>query len=236
MSSRADRLCTILVLACLRALPVAAAGRNVTFHSDDGRTVTGTVYEASHVPAPAVVLVPTLGHPRDEWQAIAQHFADQNITALTIDLPGATAPDDAKALAGWSVVVRASVNWLTSQSTVRPSGIAAVGASLGGTLAATAAAADPRIRAVAIISPSEEFRGVRIESSLKQVGSRPVLFVVSRRDPYAVRSARGLTKDAPGPRETFFGDAASHGVPLLTAEPDLARMLVEWFQRTLGVN
>jgi len=63
-----------------------------------------------------------------------------------------------------------------------------------------------------------------------------VRFVASRRDPYAARSARVLTKDAPGPRETFLGDAASHGVPLLASEPDLARMLIEWFQRTLGVN
>lgn len=226
----------IFVLACFWVVPAAAAGRAVTFHADDGRTVTATVYEASRVPAPAIVLVPALGHPRDEWQALAQRFADQNITALTIDLPGATAPDDAKTLAGWNVVVRAGVNWLVSQSSVRPTVMAVAGASLGGTLGALAAATDQRIRALAIISPSEEFRGVRLEGPLKQLGTRPVLFVASRKDPYAARSARVLTKDAPGPRETFLGDAASHGVPLLAAEPDLARMLVEWFQRALGVN
>ena len=228
-------ICTIIVsVASLWGHPAAAAGRPVTFHSDDGRTITATVYEASRVPAPAIVLVPALGHPRDEWQVLAQRFADQNITALTLDLPGAVAPDDAKTLAGWNVVVRAGVSWL--QGNIRPTAMAVAGASLGGTLGALATATDQRIRALAIISPSEEFRGVRLESALKQVGARPVLFVASRRDPYAARSARELTKDAPGPRETFLGDAASHGVPLLTAEPDLARMLVEWFQRALGVN
>ena len=30
--------------------------------------------------------------------------------------------------------------------------------------------------------------------------------------------------------------AASHGVALLAAEPDLTSMLLEWFQRMLGVN
>src|SRR5689334_9590911 len=228
------RAAIALLTLAFHATPAGAAGRAVTFRADDGRTVTGTVYEASRVPAPAIVLVPALGHPRDEWQIIAQQFADQNITALTIDLPGPVAPDEPKALAGWNVVVRASVNWLVMQPNVRASTIAAAGASLGGTLVATAAAGDPRIRALALISPSEEFRGVHIEGALRQVGSRPVLFVASRKDPYAQRSARELTKDAPGPRETFLGDAASHGVPLLAAEPDLARMLVEWFQRTLG--
>jgi len=198
--------------------------------------VTGTLFEAGHVPAPAIVLVPALGHPRDEWQAVGQRFADLNITALAIDLPSATAPAEARDLAGWSVVVRASVNWLAAQPAVKATSIAAAGASLGGTLVAMAAGADPRIRALAIVSPSEEFRGVRVEGALRQVGSRPVLFVASRKDPYASRSARELSKDAPGPRETFLGDAASHGVPLLTAEPDLERRLVEWFQQTLGVN
>ena len=226
----------VILVMSLWVSPVAAAGRAVTFHADDGRTVTASVYEASRVPAPAIVLVPALGHPRDEWQVLAQRFADQNITALTVDLPGATAPDDAKTLAGWNVVIRAGVNWLSSQGSVRPTVLAVAGASLGGTLGALAAAADQRIRALAIISPSEEFRGVRLEGALKQVGARPVLFVASRKDPYAARSARELTKDAPGPRETFLGDVASHGVPLLTAEPDLARMLIEWFQRALAVN
>src|SRR5687767_10526768 len=55
---------------------VIAASRNVTIQADDGRTVTGTLFEANYPPAPAVVLVPALGHPRDEWQAIAQRFAD----------------------------------------------------------------------------------------------------------------------------------------------------------------
>jgi dienelactone hydrolase len=133
-------------------------------------------------------------------------------------------------------VVRGAVSWLIGQGGVRPSAIAVAGASLGGTLVVVAAAADARIRAVAVVSPAEEYRGLRLEGPLHQVGLRPVLFIVSRGDAYASRSAHELTKDANGPRETFSGDTASHGVPLLTAEPDLARMLVAWFQRTLGVN
>ena len=213
-----------------------AAGRSVTFRADDGRTVTATFYEANHLPAPAVVLVPALGHPRDEWQAIAQRFAEQDITALAVDLPSPVLPGDTAGLGGWSSVVRGAVSWLGTQPNVRTTAIAAAGSSLGGSLAAIAAGADPRIRAVALISPSVDYRGLRIEAALRQIGSRPVLFIASRADPYAARSARELARGSTGPRETFMGDAASHGVPLLTAEPDLARLLVDWFQRALGVN
>lgn len=235
-SEHARRVTIALLIAVLWAAAAQAAGRSVTFRADDGRTVTGTVFEASRTPAPAVVLLPALGHPRDEWQALGQRFADLNITALAIDLPGPTAPAEPKELAGWNVVVRASVSWLVAQPTVRAASIGAAGASLGGSLVAIAAAADPRIKAVAIVSPSADFRGVRLETPLRQIGSRPVLFVASRKDPYANRSARDLTKEGSGPRETLSGDAASHGVPLLTAEPDLAARLLEWFLRTLGVN
>ena len=234
--ARTMRVVAMAVAVALMAVPVAAAGRTVTIHSDDGRAITATLFEANHLPAPAIVLIPALGHPRDEWQGIAQRFAEQNITALTIDLPAAVLPADGAQLAGWSSYVRGAVTWLNGQPNVRPGSIALAGASLGGSLAAAAAATDPRIRALALISPSSDYRGLRIEGSLRQVGSRPVLFITSRKDPYAMRSARDLAKDAPGPRETFFGDAASHGVPLLAAEPDLARMLVDWFQRALGVN
>ena len=230
------RVVAMVLTLGMTAATVAAAGRSVTIRTEDGRTVTATLFEANHLPAPAIVLIPALGHPRDEWQAVAQRFAEQNITALTIDLPGAVLPANGAELAGWSGVVRGAVTWLSGQPNVRPGGIAVAGASLGGSLAATTAAGDPRIRAVALISPSTDYRGLRIEAPLRQVGSRPVLFIASRKDPYAARSARELAKDAPGPRETLFGEAASHGVPLLTAEPDLARMLVDWFQRALGVN
>jgi dienelactone hydrolase len=233
---RVLRTLAVMLALAVMGSPVAAAGRNVTIHSEDGRTITATLYEANHLPAPAVILIPALGHPRDEWQGIAQRFAEQDITALTVDLPAAVLPGEGAELVRWSGLVRAAVTWLSGQPNVRPAGIAAAGASLGGSLAATAAAADPRVRAIAIISPSADYRGLRIEAALRQIGSRPVLFIASRKDPYAARSARDLAKDATGPRETFLGDAASHGVPLLVAEPDLARMLVDWFQRALGVN
>ena len=225
----------LLTLLC-GAASADAASRNVTIRGDDGRSMTATVYEANHLPAPAVVLVPALGHPRDEWQALAQRFAEQDITALTVDLPAAVLPGTPGELGSWTGVVRAAVAWLGTQPTVRPRSVGVAGASLGGSLGAAAAAADSRIRALAIVSPSVDYRGFRIEGPMRQIGSRPVLFIASRKDPYAARSARDLAKDAPGARETYLADAASHGVPLLAAEPELGRMLVDWFQHQLGVN
>ena len=98
------RVLGVGVLGVVCALLIAgaridAAGRVVTFRAFDGRTITGLLMEAGNRPAPAVVLVPMLGRPKDDWQSVAQRLADANITALAIDLPGLNLPSDQVALA-----------------------------------------------------------------------------------------------------------------------------------------
>lgn len=211
-----------------------AAGHVVTFRAADGRTLSGVFSEADQRPAPAVVLVPMLGRPKDDWQAVAQRFADANITTLAIDLPGTAAPEDPKELSRWSDDIRAAVAFLLSRPEVRAGSIGVAGASLGGSLAAVEAAGDATIRAIALISPSLDYRGVRIESAMRAYGARPALLVSSAHDPYAARSTRELAQNAQGPRDIRWSDIAAHGTVLLSRDADLVRSLVEWFQGTLG--
>ena len=210
------------------------AGHVVTFRAADGRTLSGVFSEADQRPAPAVVLVPMLGRPKDDWQAVAQRFADANISTLAIDLPGTTAPEDPKELSRWSDDIRSAVAFLLSRPDVRPGSIGVAGASLGASLAAVEAAGDATIRAIALISPSLDYRGVRIESAMRAYGARPALLVASAHDPYAARSTRELAQNAQGPRDIRWSDIAAHGTLLLSRDADLVRSLVEWFQGTLG--
>ena len=221
-------------LALLWSVGAAAAGRAVTFRANDGRTLTGLVTEASQRPSPAVVLVPMLGKSKEDWQAIAQRLADANITALAIDLPGTSLPAEAAALSTWQQDVRAAVAYVAARPDVRPGSIGIAGASLGANLAVLAAVGDTRVRTLALVSPSLDYRGVRIEAPMRQYGARPALLLASLRDPYAARTVRELSKEAPGPREVRWAQTAAHGTLLLASEPDLVRALVEWFQRTLG--
>ena len=122
------------------ATPVEAAGRAVSFRSDDGRTINALVFEPSQRPSAAVVLVPMLGRPKDDWDAVGQRLADANILALAIDLPGLSDPGDSSVLGAWSGDVRAAVMYLLSRPDVRPGAIGIAGASLGASLAAMAAA------------------------------------------------------------------------------------------------
>jgi len=225
----------VLAVFLAAGAPAEAAGRAVTFHAADGRTLSGVLTEADQRPAPAVVLVPMLGRSKDDWQAVGQRLADANITALAIDLPGTAVPEDPNEVVRWSDDIRAAVAYLLSRpSDVKPGSIGVAGASLGGSLAVIEAAGDPGIRSIALISPSLDYRGVRIEAAMRAYGARPALLIASARDPYAARSTRELAQGAPGPRDIRWSEVAAHGTVLLGRDPDLVRSLVEWFQGTLG--
>ena len=222
-------------MLALSAQPAAAAGRIVTFRAEDGRALNALAYEPSQRPSPAVVLVPMLGRPKEDWDAIGQRLADANILAVAIDLPGLSDPGDSRVLGTWSGDVRAAVTYLNSRPDVRPGAIGVAGASLGASLAAIAAAASPVIRSLVLVSPSLDYRGLRADAALKQYRG-PALLVASAGDPYASRSVRELAQDSTGVRETRFSSVAAHGTLLLARDAEVARALVEWFQRTLGVN
>jgi dienelactone hydrolase len=226
----------IWVLGVLLAQPpVNAAGRIVTFRAADGRMLTGLLLEADARPAAAVVLVPMLGRPRDDWQAAGQRLAEANITALAIDLPSVTLPADPRALAAWHQDIRAAVAFLADRpADVRAGAIGIAGASLGANLAAVAAAADPSVRSIALISPSLDYRGLRIEEPMRAYGARPALLMASLQDPYAARSVRELAHEAPGQREQRWSTIPAHGTLLLQRDVDMLRSLVEWFQLTLS--
>jgi dienelactone hydrolase len=236
-SRRFALLTGVVAAACLSVVSVDTAGRVVSFPLPDGRMLSGLLMEAQVRPAAAVVLVPMLGRPRDEWQIVAQRLAEADITALAIDLPAAALPDNQAELIRWSEAITAAVAYLGGQpSEVRPGAIGVAGASLGANLSVVAAADDHRVSSLGLISPSLDYRGVRIEALLPKYGARPALLMASVHDPYAARSVRTLAQDASGPREVRWSGVSAHGTLLLSRDPEIVGALVEWFQRTLGVK
>jgi pimeloyl-ACP methyl ester carboxylesterase len=215
------------------------AAQRVAFRSDDGVQLAGTWYEPSPRPGPAVVMVHMLNRSRREWEGAAQRFASEGIGALAFDLRGhgeaggrSTAsgePDYAPMV----LDVKAARRHLAQRSDVQQGRVGLVGASIGANLAVLEAAADPTIASLALLSPSADYRGLRIEAAIKKLGTRPVLLIASDDDPYALRSARELQKAGGGPRELLVVKGAGHGTAMLTRDPDLVRALVDWFRRTL---
>jgi dienelactone hydrolase len=233
---------SLALFGLLIAIPTAhaiAGTQRVTIRTDDGVSLAATWYEPGTRSAPAVVLVHMLHKNRHDWEAVASRLASEGIGALALDLRGhgessGTLPEGEAA--DYSVLVRdvtAARKYLASRGDVVPSRIGIAGASIGANLAVLEASADPAVASVALLSPSTDYRGLRIDAALKKYGARPALLIASDDDAYASRSIKELQKAGGGPREALILNHAGHGTVMLGHDPDLARALVDWFHRTL---
>jgi dienelactone hydrolase len=230
------RSAALLTLILLLGPPASVvAPQRVTFRTDDGITLTGTWYEASSRPAPAVVLVHMFQRSRRDWDSFAARLASEGIGALAFDLRGHGESQGAigQDLARMVSDVRAARRFAADRAEVRPGKIGVAGASLGANLAALEAADDAGVASVALLSPSLDYRGVRIEAAVRKYGARPLLLVASDDDPYASRSVRDLEKAGGRGHEPLILSHAGHGTMMLLESPGLADSLVDWFRRTL---
>jgi dienelactone hydrolase len=218
-----------------------AAGQRVSFRTDDGVVLSGAWYEPAGRPAPAVILVHMLNRSRREWDAAGQRFASAGIGALAFDLRGhgdsggAVAASD-PARPDYSALVldvRAARRYVAQRADVDASRIGLVGASLGANLAALEASADPSVTALALLSPSLDYRGLRIEAAVRKLADRRILLVAGDDDPYAMRSVRELQRDAAPSAELRVVGRGGHGTMMLAHDPALLPALVDWFRRTL---
>jgi alpha-beta hydrolase superfamily lysophospholipase len=180
-----------------------------------------------------------LTRSRKEWDAVAQQLASEGIGALAFDLRGhgesTAGPPPAAGQSEYASMVqdvRAVRRYLAQRSDVQQSRVGVIGASIGANLATLEASADATIASLALLSPSVDYRGLRITEAARKV-KRPMLLVAADDDPYASRSARELQKDGGGVREILILKQAGHGTVMLSRDPSLTGALVDWFRRTL---
>jgi len=228
-------LAMILLAVCLCAPGAEAAGRPVTLPSADGVTIAGEFYEGATRPSPAVLLVHMLTRNRGEWGTLPDRLRDLGLTVLAIDLRGhGQSSGSAGDLPAMTRDVRAAMQWLIARPNVRPDAMAVVGASLGASLALLASVDVPQVRAIGLLSPSLDYRGLRTDVSLiKRLGSRSLWLAASAEDPMALRTMRDFAAEPSGPREQHVVTAVAHGTALLDRDAEVGRTLVDWLRRTL---
>jgi dienelactone hydrolase len=234
---RGARFGIVVLLLMIAAPATAAEPQTVTFTTRDGVQITGSLFLPDKRPAPAVVLLHMMTRSRHDWDGAAQKLADSGVAALSIDFRRSGQPlTDAKGgddLTDLVLDAEAARAYLAARPEIAPGRIGIAGASVGANIAAIAGGNDAAVRSLALLSPSIEYRNLRVEPALRKFGSRPALLVASSEDPYALRSARGMVSMGDGARELRVLSGAGHGTVMLSRDPDLAAALVDWFVRTL---
>ena len=235
---RALQLATLLVIVAANAM--AATPQEISLRTDDGVVIAGALYLPGR-PGPGLVLLHALSRTHEDWSAVAPRLADAGFVVLAIDLrghgasgplPEGTTLDD---LTPMLADVRAARAFLASRREAIPGRVGIAGASIGANLAILAAATDPTVHSLALLSPGIDYRALRPEAAIKKYGERPALIIASQEDNYATSSARQLAVAGPGIgiRDLRILNGAGHGTAMLARQPDLASSLVDWFKRTL---
>ena len=228
-------LSMVLLAVLIGAARAEASGRPVTFPSADGVTIAGEFFESSNRPSPGVLLVHMLTRNKGDWRELPDRIRDAGMTALTIDLRGhGQSGGSAQDLPAMVQDVRAAAQWLSTRPNVRGDAIAIVGASLGASLALLAAVDLPHARALALLSPSLDYRGLRTDVPLiKKLGARTIWLAASDQDPLALRTLHDIAAEPSGAREQHVSTVLAHGTALVDRDPDVGRALVDWLRRAL---
>lgn len=70
--------------------------------------------------------------------------------------------------------------------------VAVIGASIGCNVAVLAAAESQTIRALVLLSPGLDYRGIKTKEAMRGYGGRPILVVAAAADTYSAKSMRTL--------------------------------------------
>ena len=177
----------------------------MTFESADKTVIVGSFFESAKPNSPAVLLLHQYASDRHSYDDFAKQLQAKGFGVLAIDGRGfgeSTKTSDGKTVAvsrtddavkGMMADVTAAFEFLGKQKNVDPARIAIVGASYGSSLAIIYAADNPKVRAVALLSPGVNYFGnMPTEPAVKKYGDRPLLLVAADDDKESADSVKKL--------------------------------------------
>ncbi len=204
------------------------------FVMSDGLNIIGTFWGAPSRPAPAVLLLHTLGGRKEDWLPFAARLHDAGYNVLAIDLRGygatggqpdwTKAPNDVGSIFG-------RLSKLPGVETYR---VSIVGADIGANLALVACADIPDCRSVVLLSPALDYQGVKTADAMTKYGNRPVLIAASRDDAPSGSDSAALDKLAKGQHRLLIYEGKVNGLALITAQPNLGEIVIRWLGDTFA--
>jgi dienelactone hydrolase len=226
----------------------ASSEQKVTINSPDGLKLIGTIYRSDKPNSPAVLLLHQWQSDRHSYDEFAKRIQAKGFAVLSIDgrgfgestkaADGMTVPAERTDAAVKAMLgdVGAAYDFLSRQANVDPSRVGIVGASYGSSLALIYAADNPKVKAVALLSPGLNYFGnMQTEPAVKKYGDRPLLLIAANDDKESADSVTKLKIAGANDRyEAKIYDKGGHGTALLKAGVGLDDQLDEFLTKSLG--
>lgn len=223
--------------------PSAASGppAEALFTTDDGIAISATLRVGRSGSTP-VVLVHQLASDRSEWEPLVAKLAEAGVTTLAIDVRGhgrstAGAGTNARVYAyaafrdsDWRDTqkdVRAAIEFLGQRAEVQAEHVVLIGSSIGGTACLAAAAEDPRVSGVVVLSPGRAYHGFDAILPASRLGERALLVLHSSEELPSQETAEVLDRIVAHSTVRAVPGSA-HGVAMLAEDETQRDAIVEF--------
>lgn len=235
----------LITILCLTVVMAIGAGKENRFVTEDGVEIVGSMWIPEQEQSPAVILLHMLAKTRADWDDMALSFVNKGYAVVSIDLRGhgeSTMQDGSVIdvhqfteddFQNMVLDVKAVLKGLRNNVRIDSTRIAIIGASIGANVALQAAAADPQIPVVVLLSPGKSYRGIRTDTALLDYGKRPILIAASDEDEYAANSSRYLRELAQGYSKLLMYNMIGHGTEMFKARTDLETEIFDWLDAYL---
>jgi len=224
-----------IATAIPQATRVPLVETGIQVEAADGLKLAGTFFAPADVPPPwpGVILLHMIYGTQEEWGDLPKQLSEAGYAVFTVDMRGHgktggemdwdQSRDDLQRV--WS--------YMTGRTEVDQNRVAIIGASMGANMALVAAAAQPEVRALGLLSPGLDYYRVTTADALATYGQRPLLIVASDEDSYSAESSRQLDELAGESAELVMYSQAGHGTGILQTKPELTDTLIDWLKRAL---
>lgn len=189
--------------AALPPPPPPTPRKPVTFASKDGASLAGDLYLSTDASAPVAVLVHRLSADRGEMEPLAKRLslAPKRFTVLNFDLRahGASKPPEKAKLGDTKDMAKdvdAAIAHALEATGGKARGVVLVGSSLGATLASEVAFSQPKVTALALISPGAAISGHDLYKPYAEVRNLPTFIAGAQEDTVSREPLGSLEKMA----------------------------------------
>lgn len=210
------------------------SGKNVTFASEDGLTLVGTLWTNSTSQKPPLVLVHQFARDRHTYDAFARDAFARGYTVLSFDVRGF----GESVVRGTSRISftnfkendyrKISHDILSARQFLGAETILVVGASIGANSALNYGVLDSSASGLVLLSPGENYKGIDTNSASKK-NMVPLFIVASNEDQYSNESSQRIFDSSKMvDKKLLILQNAGHGTDMLTRNPSLSKTLLDW--------
>jgi len=224
-----------------------AQKERITFNTTDGVSIVGNFFAGAASDAPAVLLLHMMPAIKESWDGFAQNLYRAGYQVLAIDLRGHGESTKVKDLRlkikeldyhtfsdaehqASILDVEAAREWLIGRGAAAEQ-IFVGGASIGANLALQYLAEHADARAVFILSPGLDYRGIKTEQYMQKLlpGQR-VFLATSEDDGYSALSVDTLKVMRPDRVTLRVLESGGHGTKMFDSHPELMEEIIMWLR------